>query len=292
MQIVHDFLQVFLRFVYALNVRELDAVGGFDIDLGAGLAEIKHHGIGATRFFHQLIGKKLPQSEEDGNGNHPGKDKAGDRRRFLNDLSGKVCTGVVEPFRQARIVHQTCFIDHRIFLQCKDDLIVLDLDPVDLLLLGILHKRAVVYLLHPGAVNAGHDQQVEYKDQQQCDPVIKKQWFFRFLDLIHMIHLSLFRILSWKLDKRVSLQMSQSLPIYSWANFHVSMFIIDLFVRYPKAHHDEPPQTAIFTFYYKSGLPIISAGPSFLDILRYGQGLMHSRIILFIPVAYPWHQLA
>ena len=35
-------------------------------------------------------------------------------------------------------------------------------------------------------------------------------------------------------DKSVSPQMNQSLPIYSWANFHVSMFIIDLFVRYPK----------------------------------------------------------
>ena len=41
-------------------------------------------------------------------------------------------------------------------------------------------------------------------------------------------------IMTTEISISISPQMNQSLPIYAWANFHVSLFIMDLFVRYPK----------------------------------------------------------
>ena len=75
-EIVHDLLQAFLRLVHALHVVKFDAVGGLDINTGVGAAAVEHQRIGAAGSVHQLFGHKLPQSNEQDNGQDPRQQEA------------------------------------------------------------------------------------------------------------------------------------------------------------------------------------------------------------------------
>ena len=65
MQVVDNFFQVFLCFVLAGHVGELDAVRRFHIHLGVALAHAEHHGAGAAaHLVHHLLGQPVAQESE------------------------------------------------------------------------------------------------------------------------------------------------------------------------------------------------------------------------------------
>ena len=64
-EIIHDFCQVFLGFIFTGHIRELDTFCGFHINLGIALAHTKHHGIlAAAHSVHKLLGHILAQGKE------------------------------------------------------------------------------------------------------------------------------------------------------------------------------------------------------------------------------------
>ena len=71
MQILHDLGEVFLGLVLARNIREFDAVRGFDIDLGIGLTHAEDHRI-AVLAAHHFFRHVLSQRHEDQNRQNPG----------------------------------------------------------------------------------------------------------------------------------------------------------------------------------------------------------------------------
>ena len=165
-EIVDDLLQVLLGLVLTGHIREVDALGGLDVDLGVGSAHAaKHHGVGAAHLIHELFVHIVAQRGEQDDGQHEPDQKAEDRRPLFHDLAGKLGPGGVKPLGQARVIHQAGLVDLGVVLIGEDDLVGLDVHFADVLLLGHAHKGAVVHLFDLPFVHPRHKHDIEEQKQ-------------------------------------------------------------------------------------------------------------------------------
>ena len=166
MQIVNDLLQVLLGLVLTGHIREVDALGGLDVDLGVGFSNAaKHHGVGAAHLIHELFIHIVAQRGEQDDGQHEPDQKAEDRRPLFHDLAGKLGPGGVKPLGQAGVIHQAGLVDLGVVLIGEDDLVGLDVHFADVLLLGHAHKGAVVHLFDLPFVHPRHKHDIEEQKQ-------------------------------------------------------------------------------------------------------------------------------
>ena len=174
MQIVHNLGQVFLGLVLSGHVREFDAIGGLDIDLGAALSGAEHHGVGASGIFHHAPVHKLTDGHKDDNGQHPGQQEGQQGVGLLDDLAGKDRAGIGQRLGQIGIGHHAGLIDDGVVLVGEDDLILLllHLHLAQLLILGHLEEGAVVHLLDLPLEQQGHGQEIEQQQHQQYNYII------------------------------------------------------------------------------------------------------------------------
>ena len=185
-QIVHDFRQIFLGLVLARHIGELDAVGGFHIDLGVGFSHVEGHGTCAAACpVHQLFGHELPQHHENNHWQNPGQQNGKQRRSFLNDLAGEYRSGVLQTVNQTGVVHQAGFVNGGAFLIREQDLVVLHLNPADVLLLRHGHKGAVVGFPDLPLQDPGHQQQIEEHNAQKYHKIVVDEWFLWLFDFVH-----------------------------------------------------------------------------------------------------------
>ena len=165
-QVVNDLLQVLLGLVLTGHIREVDALGGLDVDLGVGFSHAaKHHGVGAAHLIHELFVHIVAQRGEQDDGQHEPDQKAEDRRPLFHDLAGKLGPGGVKPLGQAGIIHQAGLVDLGVVLIGEDDLVGLDVHFADVLLLGHAHKGAVVHLFDLPFVHPRHKHDIEEQNQ-------------------------------------------------------------------------------------------------------------------------------
>ena len=185
-QIIDDLLQILFGLVLAGHIREADAVGGLDIDLGGGLAHAaEHHRVRAAGLLHQLPVHNIAQPDEEDDGQHEAQQKAHQRRGLLDDLAGKLCACVVKALGQVGVVHEARLVDLRFVFIGKKDLVGFHIHPADVLLLGHGHEGAVVHFLDLPFVHPRHEHEVEQHQHQQHDGIIDGQRLFGGLDFFH-----------------------------------------------------------------------------------------------------------
>ena len=88
MQIIHDLGKAFLSLIHALHIREVDAVGGFNIDLGIAFSHIEGHGTRtAACLIHHFSGQEAAEHRKEHDGQHPGKKNTQQPIRFFYKLA-------------------------------------------------------------------------------------------------------------------------------------------------------------------------------------------------------------
>ena len=185
MEIVDDFRQIFLCLILTGNVRELDAVGGLDVDLCVALAHVKHHGIGAAHLLHELFGHPLPQPDENHQRQHPGQQQIHQRRHLLDNFAGKLCAGIVEPVHKSVITDDAGFIVVIAGLVRKQNLVIGNFHLTDFFVFRHVHKGAVIDFLHLFFRQIGYQQHVDQQHGNQHQDIIEYQRFFRLFHFVH-----------------------------------------------------------------------------------------------------------
>ena len=185
MQVVDDFLQVFLGLVFAGHIGKADAVGGRDVDLGAGIPRTEHHGVPAAHFIGHSFHHILAQGDDENDRKHPAQQNAHHGGGLLDDLAGEFCPGIVQALRQVGAVHQAGFVDIFPGLVGKQDLVFLDLHLADLLLFGHRHKGAVVHFLNLLLRNHRKSKEIDQHQHQQRNAVIVDQRLFGAFYFFH-----------------------------------------------------------------------------------------------------------
>ena len=186
MQIIDDLLQILFGLVLAGHIREADAVGGLDIDLGVGLTHAaEHHRVRAAGLLHQLPVHNIAQPDEEDDGQHEAGEEAQQGRGLLHDLAGKRSPGVIQALGEAGVVHQAGPVDLGLVFVGKDDLVALNVHTADVLFLGHGHKGAVVHLFDLALPHPRQQHKVEEQQHQQHDGVIDGQRLFGGLDFFH-----------------------------------------------------------------------------------------------------------
>ena len=117
-------------------------------------------------------------NRKNSDGQDHAEEKAQQRRHFTCDVSGKCCSGGVEPIRQCGVVHFPGFVDLLFLLIREHDLRVVHLHIADVLLLDHLHKGAVVYLLHLVSLQQRCNDHIKNQYDQQNDAVVVDQGLF------------------------------------------------------------------------------------------------------------------
>ena len=188
MEVVDHLLQVLLGLVLAGHVVKLDALGGLDVDLGAGLAHVEHHGVSAAHFLHHAAGDDLPDADEQEQRQHPGQDIQ-QHRALLDLLAGGGHVRVQQTLHQTVVGDDGGLVDGRLLLVRKQDAValLLDLHAAQLALLRHGHEGVVVHLLDLMLRQPRHGQQIEQQQHQQRHDIVVEQRFLRGLYLIHEV---------------------------------------------------------------------------------------------------------
>ena len=188
-EVVDHLLEALLGLILSGHVGELDALGGFDIDLGVGFAE--HQGVGSAHLVHHPLGDILPQRHKDHDGQNPVEQRAQQRVGLLDDLAGKLGARVLEGLHQVGIGYHAGLVDGGLIRVGEEDLVLrlLHLDLADLLVLRHLQKGVVVHLLDLPLGDPGHGQEIEEQQDEQHDDIVVDQRFFRGLYFIHSLFL-------------------------------------------------------------------------------------------------------
>lgn len=121
------------------------------------------------------------------NRHNKGQQEGQQGRGLLHDFAAEGGPGIIEPLDQIRVLHHPRLIDLGLPLVGEEDLVVLDLYPADVLLLGHGHEGAIVHFLDFGVGDQGHDQPVEHQQQQEHNAVVIGKGLFRLFYLIHKI---------------------------------------------------------------------------------------------------------
>ena len=186
MQIIDDLGQVFLRLILTRHIAETDARGRLHVNLRIALSHAEHHGVSA-HFVHRPLIHPLADGHKDHNGQHPGNQKAHDGRRLLYDFGSELSAGVMQTFRQTRIIHQTRFVNLGIVLIGEKDLVILNLHLTDILLFRHIHEGAVIHFDDLCLQHSGHHQKIQQQQNEHHYDIIKYKWFFGSFYLIHSL---------------------------------------------------------------------------------------------------------
>ena len=181
MEVVDDLGQVLLGLVLTGHVVKLDALGGLDIDLGVGLAQVEHQGVAsAAHFLHHAAGDDLPDADKDDQRQHPTQN-VHQQRALLDLLAGGGDASVQQTLHQSVVGDDGGLVDGLFILAGKQDAValLLDLHLADLALLRHGHKGVVVHVLDLVLRQPRHGQQVEQHYHQKHDQVVVQQRFFR-----------------------------------------------------------------------------------------------------------------
>ena len=187
MQVIDDFLKIVLGFVLTCHIGKADpSVGGGDIDLGAAVAQAKHHGIGtAAHLFAHFFIEQLANDNKDDDWQDPGEEEGHQRGGFLHDLGGELGAGGIQTLGEVRVVHHAGLVDILAVFICEKDLVAFDLHLADLALFGHGHKGAVVHFLDLLPGDKRHDKGIEHHKNQQDNAVIVNKRFLWGFDFFH-----------------------------------------------------------------------------------------------------------
>ena len=188
MEIINDFSQILLCFIFTGNIGEFNAFGRLYVDLGIALAHTKHHRVlAAAHLVHELLGHILAKGKENNQWKNPCEQETDQWGHLFNDLTGEFCTGFVESFCTVRIIHQTCLVNLGCILVGENNLVAFNLNLTDLLLLCHANKSAIVNFLDTVLLDHWHDQCIKKDEDKQNDCIIVKPVLFWGFDFIHNI---------------------------------------------------------------------------------------------------------
>lgn len=170
MEKIDDFRQVFLGFVFAGDVIEVNAVGRRDVDLGLVLGA-EHEGIAAAA-VHEPAVEIIADAEENRDRQDPGDEEVRKGRiLFLDDfVEGDL--GLVQAFRQLRVVDDARAVFLAVFV-LEENLVFFNLDVGNLFVFGHVHERPVVDLFDALRVVVRPGDGVEYENDSQSDDIIE-----------------------------------------------------------------------------------------------------------------------
>lgn len=170
MEKIDDFRQVFLGFVFAGDVIEVNAVGRRDVDLDLVLGA-EHEGIAAAA-VHEPAVEIIADAEENRDRQDPGDEEVRKGRiLFLDDfVEGDL--GLVQAFRQLRVVDDARAVFLAVFV-LEENLVFFNLDVGNLFVFGHVHERPVVDLFDALRVVVRPGDGVEYENDSQSDDIIE-----------------------------------------------------------------------------------------------------------------------
>ena len=170
MEKIDDFRQVFLGFVFTGDVIEMDAVGRRDVDLDLVLGA-EHERIAAAA-VHELAVEIVADAEENQDRQDPGDEEVRKGRiLFLDDfIEGDI--GLVQPFRQLRVVDDACAVFVAV-LVLEENLVLFDLDVGNLFVFRHVHERPVIDLFDTLRIIIRPGDGVEHENDSQSDDIIE-----------------------------------------------------------------------------------------------------------------------
>ena len=122
MKIIDNLRKVFLRFVFAGNIAEMNAFGAWNVDFRLVARTAEHHRVAADT-VKELPAKILPDSKEDENRENP-REKEGQKRRCLFlDILCKGSARLIKALGERRVIHESRLIFLSIFFFREYDLI-------------------------------------------------------------------------------------------------------------------------------------------------------------------------
>ena len=183
-QILHDLHEIFLGFLFARDIREADAFGRFDIDLGVALAHAKHHRRGsASRPVHHFFIQIVPESSENRDWQDPVEQESRHRRCLGNNVAPEFRPRLVKPLDQTVIFHVSGTISFSV-LVCKKNIAGPEFHFLDLLVLRHGHKRPVIHFLYGCPFDRRHDKGIDDHHKQYDEQRIRHHrftgWFYFF----------------------------------------------------------------------------------------------------------------
>ena len=182
MKEIHDFRQIFLGFIFTGHIGKMNAIGRGNIDFHL-IFRAKHERI-PTAPAHQFTIEIIPDAKENQDRQDPGNEKVRKGRiLFLDDLIERNI-GFMQAFCQLRIIDDTSPVLITVFV-FEQNLIFFNFHTCYRLIIGHVHKGAIIDILDALLIIIRFGNGVEHKNNRQCYNIIKQHGLLFFFDFFH-----------------------------------------------------------------------------------------------------------